>query len=97
MGLFSCSVCAEKDKRIEDLKNQITRMEALVFPQNSQDDIPVLEFEADAILSGSPETVATPAVKDPAVLRIQQEAAQKLRQKEEDIASEAARILSGTY
>jgi hypothetical protein len=46
-----CSVCAEKDSRIEDLKEQIRHLRAQ-FSTNSIDPLP-MQLEAQKILEGS--------------------------------------------
>lgn len=84
--LFKCKVCAEKDARIQDLKQQIESLQSLVIPDNSLDKIPANHLEADGVLSGMQHTITVPGAEDlfePSTIQEER--------------SERDRILSGTY
>ena len=82
--MFSCKACAEKDKRILELKEQIVYLRSLVYPQNFEDsDLPA----AVTAPTPSPETYDQELTK----LQEQQSAEQ------EEIRRERDRLLSGTY
>jgi hypothetical protein len=55
MGLFSCKVCEEKDKRIADLKEMVSRMSQLSIPDNNI--LPLVHLEADAVLGARQEVI----------------------------------------
>jgi len=80
--MFKCKVCSEKDKRIDDLQSQIAMLRAMVTPPSTARDIPILQVEADAVLSGKQDPIGIPE---------SQLLAWDQRQ------SEAHRILAGTY
>ncbi len=77
-----CTVCAEKDLRIADLKAQIDMLHKMVSPPVDPIKIPILQIEADAVLEGNEEALA----------RRQAEIAEQ-----ESVESERAKLLSGTY
>lgn len=56
--MFQCKVCAEKDKRIEDLSKQVDLLSRLCFPTGKE---PARAFqdslEANKILDGSSEQI----------------------------------------
>lgn len=70
------------EARISELKDQISRLEKLVFIQTSASNIPLISLEADAVLSQKEETI-----------QISQEELERLS----EIESEADRILAGNY
>lgn len=55
--MFKCKVCAEKDRRIQDLKSQIETLKQLVVPANDPNQVPIVHLEADGILSAQQHTV----------------------------------------
>ena len=83
--MFSCKVCAEKEKRVSDLLSEIDFLRNLVRPSAPTDytKLPTVSLEADAIIS----------VADHQIENLSPE--ERLRQ--EEIASEASRVLNGTY
>lgn len=79
---------AEKDARIADLKQQISRLEGLVPALqrvSSVYHIPVMSVESDAILSGRDEPIELTAEQETELSQIERD------------RSEESRILSGTY
>lgn len=54
MSIFSCKTCVEKDKRIADLKDQVTHLRQLVSPPVTPAQVEVVQREVDSILSGEP-------------------------------------------
>lgn len=52
-NFFSCKVCKEKDLRIHDLQQQISRLERLVFPSRPSQDITLEETELNRLLDPS--------------------------------------------
>ncbi len=80
--IFKCRVCEEKDKRIADLAEQVEFLRRLALPPRPDSaSLPLVELEANAILNGSSD----PILVDPT------------SQSQEEIDSEAARLLSGQY
>ncbi len=67
---------------ILDLQCQIENLNKLVFPKNATLDIPLVQIEADAIISGHQEAV---------------DLTEEEKRQIEEIDSEAAQLLSGTY
>lgn len=59
MKLFRCSVCAEKDARIADLKAHIAQLQAQIFPQQ-QGEPRIRELEMDGVLSGQQHIIEIP-------------------------------------
>lgn len=81
--MFACKVCREKDARIADLHAEIKMLRSLVSPPTSSSRIPLVQIEADAIMSGRQE-------------QIEVSNADQMKHWE-NVESEAHRILSGTY
>jgi len=81
--LFTCKVCAEKDERIEDLKNQIQFLRAMLAPREDV-SVSAQQLEADAVLSAQQHIVNIPLTQE------------QLIQAEEE-RRERDRLLSGTY
>jgi hypothetical protein len=77
-----CRVCAEKDKRISDLHDLCARLFAVVSPPQASHRVPVVQIEADALLSGRDEQV---------------DVSPDQRAEWDAIRAEANSILSGTY
>lgn len=50
--MFSCRVCAEKQKRIDDLKAQVEMLSKLVFVSSPSQDLSTSAREIDALLNG---------------------------------------------
>lgn len=69
------------EARIKDLKIQIEDLRSLTIPRSSPTGIPIVQYEADAVLSGKQETTVIVENPDPQL----------------DVDSEAQRILSGSY
>lgn len=87
MPLFGrCKVCASKDAHLADLQAQIQDLRRFAIPKNNPHSIPLIQMEADAVLSGQDRVINLPA----------EEPVQGDRENDE-IQSEASRILSGTY
>lgn len=82
---FKCAVCAEKDKRVSDLHSEIAHLRKLLRPDVDQSALTLNSLEADGILSGQQH-----------IIEIPDEVKIKLKEQEEE-ASEASRILAGTY
>lgn len=61
MGFWDCKVCKEKDKRIEDLRERLERLEYYLQPTQA-DPLP-LAMEAQRILDGSLSNVIE--IKEP--------------------------------
>ena len=80
--LFQCRVCLERDKRINDLRDEISTLRKLVLSERTQAVPSEVEQEADNVISGSPE-IAPPTNSEQRELEI--------------IQSEAQKLLSGTY
>lgn len=55
--MFKCKSCPEKDKRIIDLKGEIAYLRTMFIAENSQENIPHTEGEADSAISGAEESV----------------------------------------
>jgi hypothetical protein len=80
--MFSCRVCVEKEKRIDELKSQVEMLRSLVSPAVPSRSVPLVHVESDAILSARDEPVLL----------------NKDQTKELDrIESEATKILTGNY
>ena len=82
---FKCSVCAEKDKRISDMRSEIEHLRKLLRPDVDQAALTMNSLEADGILSGQQHIIEIP---DQIKLKVKEQ---------EDELSEASRILAGTY
>ncbi len=50
--MFTCKVCAEKEARISDLLKQVELLQRLTFPPQAPGRLPLIELEANKILSG---------------------------------------------
>jgi hypothetical protein len=86
MSLFSCRVCAEKDKRIADLKEQIVDLKALCSPDNSSlNDEAMTNLEADALMSAHQQIIEIPSFEEQAARAAEQE----IRERD--------RLLNNTY
>lgn len=48
---FSCKVCAEKDKRIEELHAQVKFLKSMLSSPSNPGDVTAYALEADGILS----------------------------------------------
>jgi hypothetical protein len=57
--MFKCRVCAEKDKRIASLEEQVTFLRGFLRPKQEVkfDPLPVVELEADSVLAGHDEQI----------------------------------------
>lgn len=84
-----CAVCAEKDKRIEELREQVAYLKTLTIPENNPALLPLVTREADAVISSSQEIINVPVE--------QKEEYEKYMREREDAMSERDRILSGQY
>lgn len=82
--LFTCKVCQSKNERIADLKEQIATLTRLVTPTNDPQTLPILNLEADAILTGHQHT-------------IEAEIAEMPKDDTDSVLSERDRLLSGAY
>lgn len=81
-----CKVCAEKDKRILNLEDQILYFKSVLHPEPKTKKY---EMETDFIMDGGGrEQLATP---------ISQEAQAKMDEQLQAIQDEQDKILSGTY
>ena len=78
--MFACKVCKAQQAHIESLQAEVKMLRGLISPQSST--IPLVQVEADAVLSGSQEPI------QPSKDQIEEY---------ERIQSEAARLLTGTY
>lgn len=67
--MFKCKVCAEKDARIQDLKDTIIKLEKLLIPVQT---FPNSNYEVNNLLSGTAEqtidSVSDTKSLDPAIL-----------------------------
>ena len=82
--MFKCKACEAKQSHIEDLRKQIADLRTLALPKQDASVIPLVQLEADAVLSGTTDVIQVNTT-DP-----QEDDA-------EAIQSEASRILAGTY
>jgi hypothetical protein len=73
-------VCVAKDAHITSLQAEIEMLRRLALPTNNT--LPIIEFEADAVMSGSQEQINLDEIDT---------------KQHEEIAAEAARLLSGSY
>ena len=53
--MFQCKICLEKNKRIEDLKEQIELLKKLAFPNNNNAN--AINVEANSIMHGSNDII----------------------------------------
>lgn len=81
----SCKVCAEKERRIASLEEQVTFLRGLVHPKVDNSYIPENNHEANEILDATQRPV-----------QIQSYANAVITLSEEELAERDA-ILSGTY
>lgn len=91
MKLFTCHVCAEKERRIADLFKLIEHYKALATPNNNPFRLPAIQMEADAVLSGQQHIIdlRAPSAADQEIANQEAQA--------DDEQSEASRLLSGSY
>lgn len=82
--MFKCKSCLARDAHIESLQKQIALLTQLAVPSNDPHNPPLLNIEADAILSGHQHPIAA------------QEAEMPSDEVDAEIA-ERDRILSGAY
>lgn len=81
--MFNCKACACKDAHIQSLKDEIISLRKMVLPTSTENALPVVQLEADAVLSVNQD-----------VIPINEE---EIRRQEFNVFSEASSILSGTY
>lgn len=83
--MFSCKVCAEKDKRILSLENEISFLRTLVHPVINNAELPDNTLEADGVISGHDHVIEIQSRADALA--------------EEDVLAleERNKILSGEY
>lgn len=55
--MFSCKVCAEKEIRIKELKEQIEYLKSLTIPDNNSFNPTPVEQEYDQVISGATDKV----------------------------------------
>lgn len=80
--MFKCKVCLEKEKRIDEFKEQIAYLKSLLAPTQP---VTKYELESDNLMNGGgAETIASE--------HSEEEAAKEL-----EIQIEHDRILAGTY
>jgi len=84
--LFRCRVCAEKDQRISDLKEQVAFLKSQLVVSNDPEHAPIGQYEADGILSAQQHVIEVPTP----------EQFSEDRQAEAE-RSERERLLAGTY
>jgi len=77
-----CKICIEKEKRIEELKEEVEFLRAMLLPNSNGK---IVNLEANNILSGSQAMIDIPEYGN-----------DKIREQEE-INREAERIMNGTY
>jgi hypothetical protein len=82
--MFKCKVCASKDERIADLKAQIALLTRLVVPSNDPEATPILNLEADAILTGHQHMISATDEEMP-------------KDETDAVIAERDRLLSGAY
>ena len=93
--MFKCKACPSHEKHIADLQEQIGYLRTLIFPKVDMYNPPLIQREADAILSGSNqplEVAKSQAKESKAMHEIDPEDPSP-----EEIIAERDRILSGTY
>lgn len=62
-----CKVCAERLARIDDLKLEISHLRKLVLPSSNSSRLPVVQLEADKVLSASDEVTYVPTAEAQAI------------------------------
>lgn len=72
-----CQVCAEKDKRVASLEEQITFLRGLVHPTVDNSYIPQANAEANDILDATTQPVRIESYADSIVLLSQEELAER--------------------
>ena len=83
--MFDCKVCKEKDKRIEDLKEQISYLRGVLNPPKSELKLAHLEqqdLQEDMIMSGGGTEEVDPQLES---------------SESPEVLAERAAMLSGTY
>lgn len=60
--IFKCKVCAEKDQRILDLKNEVDFLRGQIRVDNNPENIPLVHMEADGVMSGQQHVITIPDV-----------------------------------
>ncbi len=80
-----CKVCAEKDKRISSLEDQVAFLRDLAHPRVDNENIPASNHEANGVLD---------ALQEHITIETRADAAHNLS--EEEIAEREA-LLGGTY
>lgn len=82
--MFSCKVCAEKDKRVATLESEVAFLRGLARPPVSN-KLTTVEYEADGVISANTDQIEF------------QPRAAALTEEEQAILEERDRILGGTY
>ncbi len=59
-----CKVCAEKDRRIHDLKAQGEMLYRMANPSAITGNLPVVSVEANTVMDGSHDASASEAAKE---------------------------------
>jgi hypothetical protein len=85
--LFKCKVCAEKDRRIADLQEQIKFLRSYQTPSHPT-QVEARDLEADSLLSGKNDVIEITGHNI---------AAETESENVDDVISERDRILTGTY
>ena len=80
-----CKVCAANEARIADLKSEIEYLRRLTVPSKASNTLTLEELESNAIMDGKTEAIMVERKASPD------------EPSQEDIDSEAQRLLSGTY
>lgn len=82
--MFKCKACLARDAHIESLQKQVALLAQLVVPANDSSSTPLINIEADAILSGHQHTIPATDEEVP-------------RDEVDAVLAERDRILSGAY
>jgi hypothetical protein len=82
--MFKCKTCLAKDEHIASLKAQIALLSQLTVPNNSPQALPILNLEADAVLTGHQHTIPADHTEMPI-------------DDTDIVLSERDRLLSGSY
>lgn len=80
-----CKVCAEKDKRVVSLENEIAFLRTLVRPTINNDKLSVVEYEADGVVGGATDQIEIQTYQHASA------------EEDEAILAERNAILSGNY
>lgn len=83
--MFRCKVCAEKDKRISSLEDQVAFLRTLTHPKVNNYVVPDNDLEANGVLDGTDRQIQIETFSD-----------ETLRLSEEEQRERQA-ILSGEY